>query len=77
MDQVRELEAMLEEFETTDQNPCGGSVYYDEGEGDESAPWRVHYCDGCCDENFPTYREAACAIRAYVEDMRLECGGGG
>jgi len=73
--QIEELEAMFAEFRTTDANPCGGSVYYDEDEEtslpDESGkPWRVHYDDGASDETFRHYHEAANAIAVYVQDER-------
>lgn len=75
--QIEELEAAFEEFGTSDENPCGGSVYYDEDEAtdlpDENGkPWRVHFADGAEDETFRTAAEAESAIRAYVEDMRDE-----
>jgi hypothetical protein len=73
--QIEKLEALFAEFRTTDRNPCGGSVYYDEDEEtslpDESGrPWRVHYADGAEDETFRHYHEAANAIAVYVQDER-------
>jgi len=70
--QIEELEAMFAEFRTTDANPCGGSVYYDETAlPDESGkPWRVHYADGAEDDTFRHYHEAANAIAVYVQDER-------
>lgn len=75
--QIEELESMFEEFRTTDSNPCGGSVYYDEDEetalpDDSGKPWRVHYADGTEDECFRTAAEAETAILTYVEDARAD-----
>lgn len=72
--QIEELESLFCEFRTTDQNPCGGSVYYDEEEetalpDDSGTPWRVHYADGASD-SFRGYHEAEAAIRAYVDEAR-------
>lgn len=73
--QIEELESLFAEYRTTDANPCGGAVYYDEDEetclpDDSGKPWRVHYADGCEDESFRSRHEAETAIRGYVEDMR-------
>jgi hypothetical protein len=75
--QIEELEELFVEFRTTDSNPCGGSVYYDEDEetaipDDSGKPWRVHYADGAEDETFRSCHEAEWAIRAYVEDARKD-----
>ena len=73
--QIEKLEALFEEFQATHENPCGGSVYYDEDEetslpDDTGQPWRVHYDDRCDDEAFRHFHEAETAIRAYVWDER-------
>lgn len=74
--QIKELEAMFDEFRSTDSNPCGGCVYYDEDEDtslpdDSGKPWRVHYADGAEDETFRHFHEAENAIRAYVDEARV------
>lgn len=73
--QIEELETCFAEFRTTDANPCGGTVYYDENEDtslpdDSGKPWRVHFADNGPDERFRRAAEAQAAIEAYVRDMR-------
>lgn len=75
--QIAELESLFGEFRTTDANPCGGSVYYDEVEetdlpDDSGTPWRVHFADGASDESFRTYHEAGNAINTYRNQKLAE-----
>ena len=72
--QIEELERCFAEYRTTHENPCGGSVYYEDEETDlpdeSGKPWRVHFADGGSDEHFRSFSEARIAIEAYVEEMR-------
>lgn len=62
------IENALEEFACTNDNPCGGTGYHDEG---EDLPFRVLYCDGV-DESFATAEEAIEAAEEYAETARRE-----
>ena len=66
---IESLEAAFREYRTTNDNPCGGCVYYEKG---ESYPWRVHFVDGCVDESFMTPEEAREAIEDYADQMDAE-----
>lgn len=63
------IEEALGDYATTDENPCGGAAYYDEG---EAKPWRVLYCDGSIQESFATADEAIAAAESYASEMDAE-----
>ena len=60
------IEAALGDYVTTDNNPCGGAAYYDDG---AELPWRLLYCDGSDQDSFATADEAVIAAEGYAAEM--------
>lgn len=64
--QLNQIEDAFRSYATTDENPCGGCAYYEEG---DALPFRVHFADGAADEQFATVAEAIEAASDYADEM--------
>lgn len=67
--ELNRIEEALGEYATTNDTPCGGAAYYEEG---AEQPWRLLFCEGGESECFADASAAAAAAAEYAEQMDAE-----